>query len=588
VSDGSGTEQFQRVEHRPSDVESAMDNNNKPTTLLHSFLHWERSTPDSIFLTQPLPDGSVQDLTWREAGEQARRMAAYLQSLDFAAQSSIGIFGKNAAHWIIADLAIWMAGHVSVPLYSTANAETVKYVIEHSDLRLIFVGRLDGDAAGWDAVRSGVPAGMPLIALPMSPCGEALPWERLIAATAALQAVCIPKAGDLATIIYTSGSTGQPKGVMHSFGAMYDAPALSGCLYNGGRGTSTTDRLLSYLPLAHTAERAVVETISLFSGCRVFFSLGLETFSEDLRRARPTIFLSVPRLWSKFYQSINERIPAAVQAAAFADPLQATQMRAQILGALGLDQAHTGLSGSAPLPVAVLEWYRHLGLELLEGYGMSENFGISHFSVAGRVRVGYVGAAMPGVECRIGENSEILVKSPTQMLGYFKEPALTTGSYTADGMFHTGDRGELDEQGRLRITGRVKDLFKTAKGKYIAPVPIEARLGNHSCIEASCVTGVGLPQPFALVNVSQDTRAALVSAEGREAVEAQLSQLLEEVNQQLDTHEQLACLVVVDEPWSIGNGLLTPTLKIRRSAIEDCYQSRVEDWSTRRSRVIFE
>lgn len=565
-----------------------MNNNNKQPTLLHSFLHWEHSTPDSIYLTQPSPDGSVQDYSWAEVGDQARSIAAHLQSLDFPAKSSIGIFGKNTAHWLIADLAIWMAGHVSVPLYSTANADTVRYVIEHADLRLIFVGRLDGDAAGWHAVRPGVPAGLPLIGLPMSACDEAQSWERLVAVTSALQAVCLPKPNDLATIIYTSGSTGNPKGVMHSFGAMCDAPALSGCLYNGGQGTRSSDRLLSYLPLAHTAERAVVESISLFSGCRVFFNLGLETFGEDLRRARPTIFLSVPRLWSKFYQSINERIPEATQSAAFADPLMAPQMKAQILGALGLDQAHTGLSGSAPLPVAVLEWYRHLGLELLEGYGMSENFGISHFSVAGEVRVGYVGAAMPGVECRIGENSEILVKSPTQMLGYFKEPELTAQSYTEDGMFRTGDRGELDERGRLRITGRVKELFKTAKGKYIAPVPIEAMLGNHAYIEASCVTGVGLPQPFALVNVTPDTRAMLCSAEGREGVAAELARLLEQLNLQLDTHEQLACLVVVGEPWSIGNGLLTPTLKIRRNLIEDRFLDRIEAWGASRCKVVFE
>lgn len=563
--------------------------NNNHATLLHHFLHWERSTPDAIYLTQPLSDGTVIDYSWREVGDQARRMAAYLQSLDFPAKSCIGIYGKNTAHWIIADLAIWMAGHVSVPLYSTANADTVKYVIEHADLRLIFVGRLDGDAAGWRAVRSAVPADLPLIALPMAPCGdEVQSWDRLIASNAALEAVCEPNAGDLATIIYTSGSTGNPKGVMHSFGAMRDAPALSGCLYNGGQGTCSTDRLLSYLPLAHTAERAVVESISLFSGCRVFFNLGLETFAEDLRRARPTIFLSVPRLWCKFYQSIHDRIPAATQAAALADPLLAPGMKAQILGALGLDQAHTGLSGSAPLPIAVLEWYRQLGLELLEGYGMSENFGISHFSVAGEVRVGYVGAAMPGVECRIGDNSEILVKSPTQMLGYFKEPALTADSYTADGMFRTGDRGELDERGRLRITGRVKELFKTAKGKYIAPVPIEGMLGNHGSIEASCVTGVGLPQPFALVNVSPDTRAMLGNAEGRAGVAAELERLLEQVNLQLDTHEQLACLVVVDEPWSVSNGLLTPTLKIRRNLIEERFQNRIEAWGASRCKVVFE
>lgn len=565
-----------------------MNKNNEHPTLLHRFLHWESSTPDSIYLTQPLPDGSVVDYSWREVGDQARRMAAHLLTLDLPPRSSIGIFGKNSAHWIMADLAIYMAGHISVPLYSTANAETVGYVLNHAEVRLLFVGRLDGDAAGWSAVRSVVPAGLPLIDLPMSASTEGQSWERIVAATAPLESVVMPEPGALATIIYTSGSTGNPKGVMHSFGAMYDAVEASLCMYDSGRGLRSSDRLLSYLPMAHTAERAAVEAVSLFSGCRVFFNLGLETFTEDLRRARPTIFLSVPRLWGKFYQSINERIPPAAQAAAFADPVTGDLMKAQILSALGLDQVHTGLSGSAPLPVKVMEWYRQLGLELLEGYGMSENFGVSHFGLAGQVRVGYVGAAIPGVVCRIGEDNEILVRSPAQMLGYYKQPELTAESYTADGLFRTGDRGELDEQGRLRITGRVKDLFKTAKGKYVAPVPIEAKLGNHPRIEASCVIGSGLSQPLALINVFPDSRSALTTAEGRDAIVIELEALLDEINAQFEPHEHLGCLVVVGEPWSIANGLLTPTMKIRRNLIEERYHGKAEAWAESRSKVIFE
>ncbi|WP_394561112.1 AMP-binding protein [Aquipseudomonas alcaligenes] len=565
-----------------------MNKNNEHPTLLHRFLHWEENTPETIYLTQPLADGSVADYSWREVGDQARRMAAYIQALDLPPQSSIGIFGKNTAHWIIADLAIWMAGHISVPLYSTANADTVRYVLEHAEVRLLFVGRLDGDGAGWNTVSAAIPADLPLVDLPMSACGKGESWESIIAASTPLRGVVRPVPDDLATIIYTSGSTGNPKGVMLSFGAMYRAPAVTGCMYAGGQGPRSSDRLLSYLPLAHTAERAVVEAVSLYSGCRVFFNLGLETFSEDLRRARPTIFLSMPRLWGKFYQSIGERIPLSAQAAAFADPVEGPLMKAQILSALGLDQVHTGLSGSAPLPVKVMEWYRQLGLELLEGYGMSENFGTSHFSLPGQVRVGYVGAAIPGVESRIGENSEILVKSPAQMLGYYKQPELTAESYTVDGLFRTGDRGELDEQGRLRITGRVKELFKTAKGKYVAPVPIEAKLGNHPRVEASCVTGVGLAQPLALVNVFPDTRALLNSAEGRDQVATELEVFLAELNAQFEPHEQLASLVVVCDPWSIANGLLTPTLKIRRSLIEARYHDKIEGWSESGRKVIFE
>ncbi|MBM7063014.1 AMP-binding protein [Pseudomonas sp. UL073] len=557
-------------------------------TLLHRFLAWESRQPDAVYLTQPLEDGSVVEYRWGEVGDQARRMASHLQSLGLPPKSAIAIFGKNTAHWIIADLAIWLAGHVSVPIYSTANASTVSYVLEHSAARLMFVGRLDGDAEGWRKLAAAVPADLPLINLPRSARSEGLRWEQVMARCEPLKSPVLPARDELATITYTSGSTGNPKGVMLSFAAMHDVLPVTQVMYNGGRGTSTSDRLLSYLPLAHTAERAVVEALSLYSGCQVFFNESLATFTDDLRRARPTIFMSVPRLWGKFYHGINERIPAAVQSAALADPDKAPAMRAQILGALGLDQAHTGLSGSAPLPAAVHAWYRGLGLELLEGYGMSENFGTSHFSRAGTVRIGYVGAALPEVACRIADGGEILVRGPGQMLGYYREPELTAESYTEDGLFRTGDRGELDEEGRLRITGRVKDLFKTAKGKYVAPVPIEAKLGNHQAVEASCVMGVGLAQPLGLLNVAPDIRAALADAATREQIGAELEALLDEVNAQFEAHEQLACLVVVREPWSIENGLLTPTLKIRRNLIEERYHAAAETWGASRSKVIFE
>ncbi|UVE19596.1 AMP-binding protein [Pseudomonas sp. LS44] len=557
-------------------------------TLLHRFLDWESRQPDTVYLTQPLEDGSVVEYRWGEVGDQARRMATYLQSLGLPPKSAIAILGKNTAHWIIADLAIWLAGHVSVPIYSTANASTVGYVLAHSGARLMFVGRLDGDAAGWLDVSAAVPAELPLINLPRSARSEGLAWEKLMASCAPLAEPLLPAPDELATITYTSGSTGNPKGVMLSFAAMHDVLPVTRVMYNGGRGTSTSDRLLSYLPLAHTAERAVVEALSLYSGCQVFFNESLATFADDLRRARPTIFMSVPRLWGKFYHGINERIAPAVQAAAFADSEQAPVMKGQILGALGLDQVHTGMSGSAPLPAAVHAWYRQLGLELIEGYGMSENFGTSHFSRPGDVRIGYVGAALPEVECRIAADGEILVRSPGQMLGYYREPELTVESYTEDGLFRTGDRGELDETGRLRITGRVKDLFKTAKGKYVAPVPIEAKLGNHQTIEASCVIGVGLAQPIGLLNVAPDTRAALADAATCEQIGAELEALLAEVNAQLEAHEQLDCLVVVQEPWSIENGLLTPTLKIRRNLIEERYHAAAETWGSSRCKVIFE
>jgi len=243
----------------------------------------------------------------------------------------------------------------------------------------------------------------------------------------------------------------------------------------------------------------------------------------------------------------------------------------------------------APLPPPIVAWYRSLGLELLEAYGMSENAAYSHFTRPGDARVGYVGPPNPGVECRIDEaTSEILVKSPAQMMGYYKDPQKTAECYTPDGFFKTGDMGEIDEKGRLRITGRVKELFKTSKGKYVAPVPIENRLGAHPKVEAVCVGGANQPATFALVLLSEDARKQAGQNGAREAIARELGSLVEEVNASLDPHEQLQFAVVVKEAWTIDNGFLTPTMKIRRNIIEKRYEPMVERWFETRQPVIWE
>lgn len=347
--------------------------------------------------------------------------------------------------------------------------------------------------------------------------------------------------------------------------------------------------MLSYLPLAHVAERAAVESTSLYFGFRVFFSGGLPTFMEDIKRARPTIFFSVPRLWTKFYMAVNDKMPLSRQKLLFSLPLVSGLVKKKILRGLGLDQARVALTGSAPLPPHIIAWYRGLGLELLDVYGMSENFGVSHVSRPGLVRPGYVGTCNMGVEARIAENGELLVKSPGQMMGYYKMPEQTARDTLPDGFFRTGDRGEIDEQGRLRITGRVKELFKTSRGKYVAPVPLEAKLLNHPRLEAVCVTGPNQPQPFALLMLSADAQQAVTRNAGlREQLTAEFEALLKQVNGTLEDHEKLDYVVLVQQPWTIDSGFLTPTMKIRRDAIETCYLPNAEAWQAKRQKVIWE
>ncbi|MBV8062109.1 MAG: AMP-binding protein, partial [Nevskia sp.] len=286
--------------------------------------------------------------------------------------------------------------------------------------------------------------------------------------------------------------------------------------------------------------------------------------------------------------TINDKLPARKQKLLFALPLLSGVVKKKILQEMGLDHVKFALTGAAPLPPDIIAWYRKLGLELLEVYGMSENFGNSHACRPGEVRVGYVGSPSPGTEQRIAENGELLVKSPSQMLGYYKLPDKTAEEMTQDGFFKTGDRGEVDEKGRLRITGRVKELFKTSKGKYVAPVPIENKL-NHPKVEVSCVTGPTQPQPFVLLMPSLDAQKELQNGgAARDTLTREFGSLLDQVNATLEDHEKLDYAVVVKEQWTMENGFLTPTMKIKRNVIEERYLPLAEQWKKAGSKVVWE
>jgi long-subunit acyl-CoA synthetase (AMP-forming) len=552
--------------------------------VLQRALRWERERPERIYMTQPIGGGQVRDYTWRTALDEARRMAAHLRSLGLPPGSRVAILSKNCAHFILSDLAIWLAGHVSVALYPTLAAETVRYILEHSEAKVIFVGKLDD----WDSMKAGVPEGLTRIAYSLSPPGplaEYPVWEDIVAKTEPLTGDLVRPGGDTALVMYTSGSTGVPKGVEHTFDSMAGAARS----FNDFIAWRDDDRVISYLPLAHAFERAVIETTSLLACVRIYFAESLDTFVADVRRARPTVFHSVPRLWLKFQQGVLRKMPQKKLGRMLRVPILSGVVKKKILTGLGLEDCRLAVSGSAPIPPELIQWYRNLGLELLEGYGMSENFCLSHVSRPHHARIGYVGNVIPPVECRLSDEGEILVKSPGQMKGYYKLPEETAQSMTPDGFFKTGDRGEIDGEGRLRITGRVKELFKTSKGKYVAPVPIENLLNANTTLEQSCVSGANQPQPFALVQLSEDLRKQLGGGGGdRAAIEQELSALRDKVNQQLDPHEHLQFVAIVKDPWVVENGLLTPSLKIRRSVIEKRYEPNVERWYGAKKAVIWE
>jgi long-chain acyl-CoA synthetase len=551
-----------------------------PSTLaLQRIYKWEQSIPNEIYLTQPIGKGAVKDYTWAQTMNEVRRMATHLQSFGWPAGTRIALLSKNTAHWIMTDFAIWMAGFVSVPLYPTLAPDTIRRILDHSESKLLFVGKLDG----WDGMKSGIPADLPCIAHPLAPANNYPKWDDIVAKSAPMKDSPLRPADDMNTIIYTSGTTGMPKGVMHSFGTFASA------LNAGMTRAAIVDgaRMLSYLPLAHVAERILVEHGSLAVRMHLFFADSLDTFTADLQRARPTFFFSVPRLWVKFQQGVNAKMPAEKLDRMLKIPILRGIVKKKILTGLGLDQCVQASGGASPMPLQLMRFWEKLGLPITEGYGMTENCAVSHSTEVGKPRPGTVGPAFTGVQCRIApDTGEIQVLSGGQMLGYYKEPELTRQALTEDGWLRTGDKGTIDAEGNLKITGRVKDLFKTSKGKYVAPAPIEDRLVTHPAIEACLVTGANLPQPLGIAMISLEAAKA-AKADNRAALTASLAAHLKMINDKLDPHEQLDCLVATETPWTVENDLVTPTLKVKRNRVDDTFGKNYEKWTGMRKPIIW-
>ena len=546
---------------------------------LQRIYRWERERAAEIFLTQPIGSGKVRDWAWSEAIGEARRVAAYLKAQNWEPGSRVAILSKNCAWWILADLAIWMAGHVSVPIYPSLKPQTAQQILEHSESKACFLGATDER----EMAECGIPPGVCVIRFPTASRDGSGTWDDLIANTPPLAESPTRPASELYTIIYTSGTTGAAKGVMHSFAAFtYNAQIIAEML-----GMTADQRILSYLPLAHIVERVGVETLSVFLGSRIFFTEGLETFLADLQRARPTIFLSVPRLLLKFQQNVFAKIPKHRLEMLFRVPVLSGVIKRKILRQMGMSTVRYAACGAAPLPVDILMWFRELGLNLVEGYGMTETL-ITHLPAPGTLRAGYVGGPMKGVDARLGESSELQIHSPMNMLGYYRDPLGTSNSFMPDGFFHTGDVCEIAADRQLKIVGRIKEQFKTSKGKYVAPAPIESKLIAHSEIEACCLMGAGLPSPFAVALLSEDARQRCADPHARAALENSLRAQLDEVNAQLDAHERVAFIAIVDGPWTVGNGLMTPTLKLKRPILENRYQSLVDSWKASNRPIVWE
>lgn len=542
-------------------------------TPLDYFLKWEKETPQNVFLRQPIND-KWHVYTYAQAGNEIARIASALKNLNLPPRSNIAILSKNCAHWLMADLAIMLSGHVSVPIYATLSAGGVNQILSHSEAAVLFLGKIDN----YEKQKPGISEKIIKISFPFYGPSEGLKWDELLAKHEPIKVDILPNAEQLATIMYSSGTTGTPKGVMLTHGAF----GYVGKVVMENFGIVKPERFFSYLPLSHIAERALMEMVALASGSSISFTESLDKFVENLQHEQPTIFGGVPRIYSKFQEGVLKKMPQTKLSTLLSIPLVNRIIKKTIQKKLGLANARIVVSGAAPTPGSLIEWYKRLGIIVREAYGMTENTAFSHANY-NAVRIGTVGQPWPGVKVKIGEDSEILVSNKGMMQGYYKDTETTAMVFTKDGFLKTGDQGSIDDQGFLTITGRIKDQFKTDKAKFIAPAPIEMNLLTNTDIEQVCVVGTGIPQPIAVITLS-----VLGRSKPESVVTAELEKTIGKVNSTLESYEQIKAVIILQQEWTIENGLMTPSMKIKRNEIEKIYLPKYPLWYAKNALVVWE
>jgi len=528
---------------------------------LERFYHWESSTPDRVYLRQA-KEGKWEDYTWAQLGKHARQLANYLKQKEYPEGSRIAIYSQNSPDWFVADFAIMMSGHVSVPLYPGQSSASLRYVLEHSESRLILLGAADKPGNIERSLN-----GLNLDRIGLQGCGNEcdITLDGISQSYSPLLENPVPDEDRIYTLMYTSGTTGHPKGVIHHF----ENAALCATVMQKDFRLDENSRFFSYLPLSHTAERILVLLNSLYAGAVVHFPESMATFNADLQRASPTFFFSVPRLWKKFKEGVESQLSPGVIDSMLADPEKAEGFRHQVQKQLGLHDADIIITGSAPTPIDVLLWFQKLGMILRNGYGMTENCIHGCIDLDEHPTMGTVGRPLTGCEVTIGEGDEILFRSPALMKGYYREPE-KTAEVLRDGYYYTGDTGRIDDEGRLTVTGRLGEAFKTTKGKFVKPTHIENVMADIPCLGQMCAIGHGMEAPVLLAGLNE------LGADWKpEKVESCIIQMLPDLNRRLSHHEQISTVFLVRDEWTIENGLLTPTMKMIRNAIVKRYEAAV-------------
>ena len=545
------------------------------------FYNWEKKLKNKPFLKQPF--GNLwENYTWDQVGNMARKLSTGLKSMGLPEKSHIGLVSKNCREWIIADLAISMAGHISVPFFPTLKSYEIEKLLDFGDVNALFVGKLEN----WEEMKKGVRDDMPIIAFPHykdhSKVSEGKQWYDFIDQFDPQTEDFKPKLKDIWTIIFTSGTTGDPKGVVLTYETLYNTKRITEDGNPLKVDFSGNNDFISYMPLNHIFERVVIEHSAFRFGGTISFVESLETFGQNLNDVKPTAFQGVPRIYSKFQEKILMKMPQKRLTTLLKIPIISFLIKKKLRGALGMSRVRSLVTGAAAMPLELLDWYKSIGIYITNGYGMTENCAtctnLNPYQPLGR---GSVGKATSGVDLKISEQGEILMKGPFTLTCYYKNEEITKETLR-DGWLYTGDKGYIDDDGFLFITGRVKDMFKTSKGKYIEPGVLEAYFGNINEFSQLCVVGLNCDQPLLLAVPSE------LAIKNKDSVSEKLTKVLEEVNGKLDNYKKISNIILVKEDWVPENGMTTPTLKIKRAKIDEKFSDKYVEWEKSDKTVIWE